>query len=270
MSDKEREKLGFSKVESVQVGSRLSASDIVKSGDFSTNENGSVFYSGRYQVEGKQELESNKNLAFDAVNSKNNCQMIQHTKAGASLNRFDKFNLVDPNEVNKNWKEASAGLARSAKGDVTAFTCGARKQDVFRSVELGELVKNEKVTNINGVSRDSLQKAFNENPDKAYAMVCNGEIKQAREKLNQLSPEQKPEFEKHLKGREQAFNKFLEENKGKFDFEKLKPEINKQPDVKAFSVEAVGKHNAQQKSYEQAKEPVREISKPKEREKTDF
>src|SRR6185312_686204 len=74
-----------------------------------------------------------------------------------------------------------------AKGDVETLVCGAALNGIFYTFELPALLKNPKVTSINGVDADRLRKIyFSGKPDAAYQTfrkVCQGELALARKRM---------------------------------------------------------------------------------------
>ena len=58
----------------------------------------------------------------------------------------------------REWNDASRRYAANAHGNVDTYVVGAEQNRTFRRYELPELLKNEKVTSINGVDRKALAK----------------------------------------------------------------------------------------------------------------
>lgn len=81
---------------------------------------------------------------------------------------------------NKTLTWASKRFAQNASGNVKTFVCGARPKGVFRRTELPTLLRNRKVTSINGIDRNTLAKMHKASPDRAYRAVCLAELRQAR------------------------------------------------------------------------------------------
>ncbi|WP_013334898.1 hypothetical protein [Gloeothece verrucosa] len=90
--------------------------------------------------------------------------------------------LKDNNFADRLGRVSSWRFAKSASGDVKTFVCGARSDSVFRKIELPTLIRNKKVTSINGVDRKHFEKAFKQDPSgkKAYRMACLSELRQDR------------------------------------------------------------------------------------------
>lgn len=78
-------------------------------------------------------------------------------------------------------------------------------------MELKALVNNDKVTNINGIPREEILRDYKKDPDLAYARCVEGELRQAKTELAEMSVGSKEfnEFNKDLTAREEAFGKFL-------------------------------------------------------------
>jgi hypothetical protein len=167
--------------------------DFRAASQYSVNSNGqAVFYSGG----------ANYYRAYDYANaSKGNAATIERTDAGRSLFTLKPLNshtnnvftrhppkykpprpghpLKDNNFADRLSRVASWRFAKSAHGDVKTFVCGARSDSVFRKTELPTIIRNKKVTSINGVNRKHFEKAFKQDPsgNKAYHMVCRAELR---------------------------------------------------------------------------------------------
>jgi hypothetical protein len=143
--------------------------NIIREESFTPDENKAVFYSGK----------GNEERAYMAF-ERGEVQPIYSTIGGNRLYIPDRRELYTQEISLEMWEKASTKYAESARGQVQTFVCGARADGVFRSVELEELINNEKVTEINGVPRERFQKAFRESPRKAFEEICKTELDQAK------------------------------------------------------------------------------------------
>lgn len=137
---------------------RKTADNIAKKGDFTTKPDSSVFYSGK----------GNRDKALASIQSGG--QPIDSTPGGRALdgeNLYGEASLLRP-EADSYWSTASRRFAESASGNVTAYVKGAQPDRVFGSTELPVLLRNPKVTNINGIPRSVLAKMSKED---AFAAV---------------------------------------------------------------------------------------------------
>jgi hypothetical protein len=180
--------------------------DFRAASQYSVNSNGqAVFYSGG----------ANYYRAYNYANdSKGNAATIERTDAGRSLFTLKPLNshtnnvftrhppkykpprpghpLKDDNFADRLSRVASWRFAKSAHGDVKTFVCGARSDSVFRKTELPTLIRNKKVTSINGVDRKHFEKALKQDPSgkKAYRLACLSELRQDR-RIAQKTGDQK-------------------------------------------------------------------------------
>lgn len=126
----------------------------------------------------------------------NKAVTLERTTAGRALNGvFERNNLRFPkNQVESDKLShrittvASKRFAQNASGDVKTFVCGARPNSVFRKTELPSLLRNKKVTSINGIDRSTLAKMHKDNPDRAFRAVCLAELRQDRREAKQMKP----------------------------------------------------------------------------------
>lgn len=87
-------------------------------------------------------------------------------KDGILLNNGDLYRLHKENKEGlefvhwKIWGKASEKYAKSASGSVTCFVRRDEADGIFRTVELPALLKNDKVTFINGIPREELESLF--------------------------------------------------------------------------------------------------------------
>ena len=137
---------------------------------------------------------NNKAVFYSGDNDKNKARAlaqkglnpIDRTFAGKKLAGINeryrqRFGLLEGDRrSNKVWTLASKRYAQNARGSVKTFVCGSRPNSVFRKTELPTLLKNQKVTSINGIDRNTLAKMHKSNPDRAYRAVCLAELRQDR------------------------------------------------------------------------------------------
>lgn len=172
--------------------------DFRAASQYSVNSNGqAVFYSGG----------ANYYRAYNYANdSKGKAATIERTDTGRALFTLKPLNkqtnnvftrhpkppeykqpgpgdpLKNNNFADRLGRVSSWRFAKSASGDVKTFICGARPDSVFCKTELPTLIRNKKVTSINGVDRKHFEKAFKQDPSgkKAYRMACLSELRQDR------------------------------------------------------------------------------------------
>lgn len=159
--------------------------DLINNGNFKPERDKAVFYSGR----------DNKKLAKDAV-KKYGLQVVESTQAGKELHKEELYGRVGKNEARKCWEKSSSKYAGLAEGKVTTFVKGAEPDSIFRRVELGILVNNSKVTQINGVDRSIFQKAYAKEPNLACDLIVRAE------KEAQVAAK-KEQFQERLQDKEQ-------------------------------------------------------------------
>jgi hypothetical protein len=139
-----------------------------------------VFYSGG----------ANYFRAYEYANQKR-AVTVERTSAGRALFTLKPLNRNTNNVYTRNPLTAnrhadristitSWRFAKTASGDVKTFVCGARHNSVFRKTELPTLLRNKKVTSINGIDRNTLAKMHKDNPNRAFRAVCLAELRQDR------------------------------------------------------------------------------------------
>lgn len=113
----------------------------IRSADFSAPRNGSVFWTGFR--EGNQA----RAMTWAASRGKVTIEMTPGGKMLESLNLYGPNSIVSVAEADHLWRAASAKFARSASGQVTAFTSGAAfdRAKVFYGLELPKLMANPQV-----------------------------------------------------------------------------------------------------------------------------
>lgn len=169
MGQTDDDKLRFAKVQSIALSNEDTklVNQLIAQHSFQPEKDKAVFYSGDNRENEKRAVKAG-------------LQSIQETEGGKSLNFPNRYEQYGEKVANALWKEASKEYARTAEGKVTTFVCGAEKDSIFCTTELKILVNSEKVTEINGVSREHFQKAFRESPDKAFEEICKAELNQAK------------------------------------------------------------------------------------------
>ncbi len=87
-------------------------------------------------------------------------------KDGITLNKADLYTRYDGKKEDIDyvhrviWGKASEKYAKSASGAVTCFVRRDEARSIFREIELPALLKNDKVTYINGIPRKELERIF--------------------------------------------------------------------------------------------------------------
>jgi hypothetical protein len=166
-----------------------------------------VFYSGPRKNLGKRVLENyknfNRNTAFQTLPSKGT--VFDNTDLGVGLALiYQQFIAAyseafipqkGPRSQAKTIRAAvrqadnvmavvSRAFAESLSGEVETCVCGAGLDRVFYTIELPALMKNPKVTHINGVPmrffRDVYSSAKPESHYRVFTMICEAEINMIR------------------------------------------------------------------------------------------
>lgn len=128
------------------------ALNIARTADVSTPPDSVVLYSVSFLP-----TKENKDRAFDYIRQVSGAMMIDQTPCGKQLVElgFDAGDLSEDDKlrVAEVWKVASKRFIESASGNVTAFVKNADPRSVFRSMELPEIMKNPKISSINGLPK---------------------------------------------------------------------------------------------------------------------
>ncbi len=100
---------------------------------------------------------------------------IPEIKANFDIHKGNEWAAGYANPETSPWAAASRALASSAEGDIIAFTSYADDGRVFAVDELPNLLENEKVNSINGISRESLMAnvAVNADGTKDYSQALD-------------------------------------------------------------------------------------------------
>lgn len=128
--------------------------------DVSSRPDRAVFYSGGKEIRFKGENHGeNRKKAEDFCAKHPEYTTLEKTPFGQYLenNKVELRKVFGKEGVNKIWAATSERYAREASGKITAFVEEAKHDKIFRTHELKTLINNEKVTYINGVSRDELK-----------------------------------------------------------------------------------------------------------------
>ena len=64
-------------------------------------------------------------------------------------------------ELMKIWAIASERFIAAASGNITAFADNADPRSTFRRIELPNLLKNEKISTVNGINKFKYAERFN-------------------------------------------------------------------------------------------------------------
>ncbi len=123
---------------------------IAQTWDVSSKENSIVVYSISFQP-----TSINREKAFAYVQSHPGNMLIEHTECGAKLVEmgFESSKTLSKDEIMMIWSEASRRFIAAASGNVTAFVDGADPRSVFRTVELPNILQNQKIKTINGIDK---------------------------------------------------------------------------------------------------------------------
>ncbi len=118
--------------------------------DVSSSPDSVVVYSISFQP-----TTANRDKAFDYVRKHPDKLLIEHTECGAKLVElgFESSQTLNQEKVMMVWSEASRRFIAAASGNITAFVDGADPRSVFMTVELPNILKNDKITTINGIDK---------------------------------------------------------------------------------------------------------------------
>lgn len=152
-----------------------------------TPQDGAVFFSGS-----TKSGEDNRLRAEDFVKGQpaGKSMLIDQTPCGVYLTHQELYqpqinqptrypgerSPLTTDDADKVWDHASERFAKEASGHAVCFVDGARSDRSFRGKEFPALLANEKITDVNGISRSELQK----DPKTAFGRV--------EEKARELPP----------------------------------------------------------------------------------
>ena len=130
---------------------------IARTYDVSSKKDSVVVYSISYQP-----TTENRDNAIDFIKSNPDKMLIEHTDCGAKLVEmgFECLNTLGKEDIKMIWVEASRRFINSASGDITAFVDNAHPDSVFMSVELPNILQNDKIMTINGMDKNLFAKTI--------------------------------------------------------------------------------------------------------------
>lgn len=134
------------------------AKEIAETYDVSTEPDGAIVYSVSFMPTDK-----NKKQAFDFIKEHPTAKMLDNTPCGKALIALGldgKVNEVGE-EITEIWRIASSRYIKEASGNIHAFVDGADERSTFCTTELSEILKNPKITHINGVEKSLFSRTFN-------------------------------------------------------------------------------------------------------------
>ncbi|MBE6451156.1 MAG: hypothetical protein E7016_04245 [Alphaproteobacteria bacterium] len=128
---------------------------IARTFDVSSKKDSVVVYSISYQPTTK-----NRDDAIEFIKNNPDKMLIEHTDCGAKLVEmgFECLNTLGKEDIKMIWVEASRRFINAASGNITAFVENAHKDSVFMSVELPNILQNEKIETINNMDKNLFAK----------------------------------------------------------------------------------------------------------------
>ena len=130
---------------------------IAKTYDVSTPKDGAVVYSVSFMP-----TDDNKKDAERFVKEHPTAKMLDDTPCGKALIALGldgKVNEVGE-AITKIWHIASERYIKSASGNIHAFVDGADERSTFCTTELAEIIKNTKITHVNGIEKTIFATSF--------------------------------------------------------------------------------------------------------------
>lgn len=135
--------------------------EIAGTADVRTAPDTAVVYSISYQS-----TKANKEAAEAYMAKHPEAMTIDCTLCGRRLADFGLAEEVkdeaDREKIADIWRLASRRFIESASGNITAFVDNADPRSVFRSEELPDILKNPKITTINGIDKHLFAARFEE------------------------------------------------------------------------------------------------------------
>lgn len=130
---------------------------IAASADVSSSPDSVVLYSISYQP-----TDINKKRAFEYLKLHPEAVMIDHTPCGQQLLALGMETGAEnpPEELTKIWRIASERFIKNASGNITAFVDNADKRSTFIMLELPLILKNDRITLINGTDKFTFAAEF--------------------------------------------------------------------------------------------------------------
>lgn len=130
---------------------------IAKTYDVSTAKDCAVVYSVSFMP-----TDDNKKDAERFVKEHPSAKMLDDTPCGKALIALGldgKVNEVGE-AITKIWHIASERYIKSASGNIHAFVDGADERSTFCTTELAEIIKNTKITHVNGIEKTIFATSF--------------------------------------------------------------------------------------------------------------
>lgn len=130
---------------------------IAKTYDVLTPKDGAVVYSVSFMP-----TDENKQKAIEFIRTHPNTLMLDDTPCGKALIALGlngKVNEVGE-AITKIWHIASERYIKSASGNIHAFVDGADERSTFCTTELAEIMKNPRITHINGIEKIAFTQNF--------------------------------------------------------------------------------------------------------------
>ncbi len=126
------------------------AYEIASNADVSSAPDSVVLYSVSYLP-----TKENKEKAQNYIKNHHNTTTLDDTPCGKLLIKLGmETNFTAPeDEIMKIWAIASERFIENASGNVVAFVENADSRSTFCRIELPNILKNEKITSINGIDK---------------------------------------------------------------------------------------------------------------------
>jgi hypothetical protein len=160
----------------------------ITAGQVVAQKNGAVFWSNdfeEFKFEGFEEIDAvswNQLRALDFCRTQgiNQYKTLELTEGGQRLAEMYDDKSIDPSISEKCGARYSRAFAESAQGNVTAFVDGSPVKSTFRCDELPALMKNKKVTSINGMGKQ----AWLEQQKDQWAEASGRRLEEATQKFS--------------------------------------------------------------------------------------
>lgn len=133
------------------------AFNIAQTYDVTTPKDGAVVYSVSFMP-----TDENKRAAERFVKEYSFAKMLDDTPCGKALIALGldgKVNEVGET-ITKIWRIASERYIKAASGNIHAFVEGADERSTFCTTELAEIMKNQNISQINGIEKESFITRF--------------------------------------------------------------------------------------------------------------
>lgn len=134
------------------------ARSIAAEAEVATPADSVVLYSISYQA-----TDINKRKAMEFLHTHPEKMTLDNTECGKALIALgmETGNENPPQELMQIWALASKRFIAAASGNVTAFVENADPRSTFVSVELPQILQNDRITTINGEDKFEFAKMFN-------------------------------------------------------------------------------------------------------------